>query len=224
MLLGSKHWHTGYRLFLAPDGTEGGSLDVPADDADIDAIADLGDAGKAAMKKERQARREAAKSAKEAADTLKAVQAQVDSLNRDKQKRDADAATQAEKDREAKGEFETLAKDRERERDQAKADLGELQTKYDKLRDVATTVVKTDYDALPEEVRDVYPGEADDPVAILEFLPKAKKLVEKMAGGEQNNSQGVNGATPPPKPSGPAGEDAKAADVAAQRQNQNRYA
>ncbi len=223
MLLGKNYWHVGYRLFLSPpDGSGGGTaLDVPADDADIDENADLDDAGKKAIKAERAARREAARKAKEADDALKEAQRQLDAANREKAQRDADAASQAEKDREAKGEFEQLAKDRERERDQAKADLTALQTQFETLKTAATATVKADFDALPEVVREVYPGAADDPVAMLEFLPKGKKLAAALPGGEENNSRNVEGGEPNPKPGGESADPK--ANEQAQRVNQSRY-
>lgn len=187
---------------LAPDGSSGGSL--PADDSDIDKMDDLGDAGKDALKKERQARRDAAKAEKEAKDQLKTLSDQVKTLTDEKAKRDADAAAQAESDREKKGEFESLAKDRERERDQAKEDLKKVQADFDALKSASLGMYKSDFDTLPQEVKDMFTGAEDDPVALMAFLPKAKKAAEKFGTGEQKKTEdpigGGNPANPESKP------------------------
>jgi len=225
MLLGRNYWHTGYRLFAAPPGDQGGGGGEESDltDEQIAAIPDLGDAGQKALRDQRD-RRKAERDRRVQAEAQAAdLQKQLDAAAREKAQRDADAASQAERDREAKGEFEQLARDRERERDQIKADMQALQERFDALNTAAQAIVKTDFEALPEEIREVYPGEADDPVAMLAFIPKGKKIAERMAGGTQNNSQEIDGAKPNPKANGAAVADAKVTDEQAARVNQARY-
>lgn len=173
----------------------GGAL--PPDDSDIDKIEGLGDAGKEALKKERQARRDADKAAKDAADQLKSLGDQVKALTDDKARRDAEAATQAERDREAKGEFESLAKTREQERDQAKADLAALQKDFDALRTASLGMYKSEFDTLPAEVKDLYTGAEDDPVALMTFLPKAKTAAEKITAAAKSQENPDDKGNPP---------------------------
>jgi hypothetical protein len=204
--------------FLAP-GDGGGGAGVPDDDSDLDKLEDLGDAGKAAIKAERAARRKADADAKAAADALKTAADRLTALEEADRKRTADAATQAEKDREAKGEFESLAKERENERDKAKAELAALQAQFDALKTAANTVVKADFETLPEAVRDVYTGDKDDAVAMLAFIPKGKKLVESLAkqgeGDSKTDSSNVKGAEENPKANGATGGDRSKEDAAA---------
>lgn len=168
----------GYRQFLAPDGTEGGSL--PKDDADIDKL-EVPDAEKTRLKGERAIARKAVADAAAAATAQADMQKQLDALQAAEQKRIADAATQAEADREKAGEHEALAKTRAEERDKARADLAELQGRFDSLHKIALDATTPQFKALPEEVRDFFDGEETDPLALITFMGKSKKMVDKLA-------------------------------------------
>lgn len=199
-------------------GDSGGTGDPPADDSDLDGIDGLGDAGKAAIKAERAARRKADGDLKALNASLATMQDTLKSLQDEKAKRDADALKAAESEREQRGEFESLAKTREQERDSAKAELAALTERFAALNSAMQAVVKADFDTLPEEIREVYTGAADDPVAILAFVPKGKALAAKMQGGSENNSQEIEGAKPNPKPAGnTAGERTESDKQAAER-------
>jgi len=200
MLLTNRHfgiWQFA-PMWEATDKGGGGGADPPADDSDLDSIEGLGDKGKEAIKAERKARRDADAALKTLQGSVAGLQDSLKALQDEKTQRDADAAAAAERDRESRGEFEALAKTREQERDKAKDDLKALQERFDALHAVATATVKTDFDALPQEVRDVYSGAADDPVAMLAFIPKGKALAAKLTGGEENNSRNTDGAKPNP--------------------------
>ena len=176
-------------------GGGGGNADA---DADIDAIEGLGDAGRKALREERAAKKAAESKAAELSTSLADLNAQVKKLQEAEAERVKQASKEAEADREKRGEFEQLAKDRETERDAAVNDLKELQARFDALRTAALGIVKSDFETLPEEVRDFYSGEADDPVAILAFIPKGKAAAEKFAG-ENGKAAVSDGTGVPPK-------------------------
>lgn len=195
----------GYRSLSLLDPTllspadPGGAL--PADDSDIDNIEGLGDAGKKALKAERQARRDAAKAASDAADTLKSLQDQVKVLTDAQDKANKDALAKAEKDREEAGEFKTLAETRATERDKAVADLQALQTSFDALKTASLGMYKSDFDTLPAEVKDLFTGAEDDPVALMAFLPKAKAAAAKISENAKSQENPDDKGNPPnPQP------------------------
>jgi chromosome segregation ATPase len=212
MLLGRDYWNTGYRLFHStPDAIPGG--EIPETDEDIDKLEGVEDAGKSALKKERQARRDAVKAFKDTNATLDTVKQQMADL----QKRlDAkDDAEQKARDKAAKegGDFQKLADKYEGERDQLKADLDALQTRYDALNASAQTIVKSDFETIPEAIRALYTGPADDVVEMLKFVPKAKEAAKALPGGEEPpNSSNVRGAEEPPKGGPNVTPESKAAD------------
>lgn len=210
---------------LLPDGVGGGG-GVPDDDSDIDKMDELGDAGKDALRKERKARREADAAAKTTQDTLKSVQDQLKVLQDADAERQREAAKKAEKDQEAAGKFEDLARTREQERDKAVADLAALQTRFDALNKAAGDVVKADFDTLPEEIRDLFTGSTDDPVAMLAFIPKGKKAAEalKPAGNGNGEGDGMgDGAKPKPPATPPSTPVAPTDDEAARKAFSSNY-
>lgn len=145
---------------------------------------ELGAAGKAALDAERAARKAAEKRVRD----LEAAEA-----DRAEAKRKADEKAAAER-----GEWEKLAMERERERDEAKGEATSLRAENDQLRAAIAAVLADEWKALPAEVRDAYLGAEDDPLARLAFLPKAKKLAEKLAAREP----AVRGNGPDPKAGG----------------------
>jgi hypothetical protein len=156
----------------ATDETTRAEVAAPSD-------AELGDAGKAALKKERDARTAAEKETKR-------LQKLIDDAAAERAKADeADAAK--------RGEFEELAAKREGERDAAKDEAAKLQAENDQLRAAISEQVDAGWKALPKEVADVYPGADDDPLAKLAFLSKSKSLVEKLT--DKTAARG-NGADP----------------------------
>ncbi len=118
----------------------------------------------------------------------------------DKAKADADAAAeQARKDRERdeeikRGEFDKARSSLESERDAAKGEATSLKAENDQLRAAVDSILTAEWKALPAEVRDAYSGADDDPLAKLAWLPKGKKLAEKLTG----SNSGGNRAGPKP--------------------------
>lgn len=205
MLLSKDSWRrisTFGPMLEAAERGGGGAGDLPADDSDIDAIEGLDDAGKKALRAERAARRAAKTEAAEAKRTLADVNKRLADLEKERADRDEADRKAREKASEDAGQFKELADQRERERDQMKSDLDALKAKFDALNTAATGLVKSDFDTLPEEIRDLYTGEAEDVVAMLAFIPKGKAAAARMSGGEENNSRNVEGATPNPPAKG----------------------
>ncbi len=95
-----------------------------------------------------------------------------------------------------RGEFEALAKKREEERDAAKGEATSLKAENDQLRAAVDSILTAEWKALPAEVRDAYSGADDDPLAKLAWLPKGKKLAEKLTGSNSGGNR------PGPKPGG----------------------
>jgi len=148
--------------------------------------APLGDGGKAALDAERTARKAAERD-------LKALRERLDAIDAETKSRDeADAAK--------RGEWEQLATKREGERDAARSEATTLKAENDQLRAAIAGVLDSEWKALPAEVRDAYLGGDDDPLAKLAFLPKGKKLAEKLAGA----TPVPRGAGPDPRPNGAA--------------------
>jgi len=86
--------------------------------------------------------------------------------DRTKKKADEEAAK-------AKGEFEKLANTYKADLDTKTAEATSLQERYDALAEQVNGLIKAELKALPESIRELKPS--DDPLAILEWLPKAKK-------------------------------------------------
>ena len=189
----NKHFYlTGVRQFFDVDDTGGGKGTEDDPDKDLKDRTDLGESGKEAIRKERaaaRAAREDAKKAKEERDALLA------------EKEKAEEAEKKKKEKEVKdaGKFEELAKQYEEERDLAVGEVIVLKDKVKKLQEAVDTILENEWDALPEHVRDVYVGDEDDVLAKLNFLPRARKMMEQF--GSTNGSTNRIGNKP-----GPAGK------------------
>lgn len=181
--------------FLSPPGDDGGGgggdnneeEEHEEGDEDLSKIEGLGDKGKAAIERVRAEK----KVAKAEAKTLKEER---DALLTEKNQREADERRAAEAAATEAGKFEELAQTREKERDTALADKSRLETENARLRKAVDDVIDAQWKELPAEVKEVYQGDKDDSVAKLEFLPKAKKLVDKLA--EADGSRDGNGPGP----------------------------
>lgn len=155
-----------------------------------------GDAGKPKVEFTEEQRRELGRIvAKERRLAADAARAEADAAR-------AEADEQARKDRERqqeidKGNFDAARSSLEGERDAAKGEATSLKAENDQLRAAVDSVLAAEWTALPAEVRDAYSGADDDPLAKLAWLPKGKKLAEKLTG-----SNGSGGNRPGPNPSG----------------------
>lgn len=114
-----------------------------------------------------------------------------------KEKEDEDKK-RAEKELEAQGKLKELADTRERERDAVILERDDYKGKYETLAATVNKSVEAEIKALPEEFRELAPEGLD---ARLEWLPKAKKMAEKLTGEPKpGNSRG-------PKPAGETPQD-----------------
>lgn len=195
MLLSKPFWAAQARMFFDVDDSGGGAGDLPTDE-EIDKMDELGDAGKKALRDQRD-RRKAERAKREAAEEeLKKVNAQVQDLTDRLDKKEK--AEQAARDKAAKegGDFQKLAEKYEGERDQLKADLDTLQKNYDALNDAAKQIVKLDFDTIPDTIKALYLGDAENVVEMLKFVPKAKEAAKTVAG--EPDTKSVKGAEPDP--------------------------
>lgn len=96
----------------------------------------------------------------------------------DKKKRDDD-------DAKAKGDFEKVENGLRTDLEAARNDATSLKAENDQLRAAIATVLEAEWKDLPSEVKDVYLGADDDPLAKLAFLPKGKTLAAKLGGSER---------------------------------------
>lgn len=144
--------------------------------------ASLSDSGKRALDAERERAKEAERRAKAA----------------EKELADRKAADDAAKEEAARknGEFESLATSLKSERDELKTKLDAAEQRATRLQEAVDGFVKAEWEAIPQDVRDLYTGADDDPLAKLAFVPKAKKLADKLGGGGKAQSKGVNTADP----------------------------
>lgn len=173
-------------LFFFADGENASDDDATDDDSatnrDDSTADDLGDKGKAAIAAERKARRAAEAAAK-------AAQERLDTL-------EADAKKRAESEAVEQGKWQELAEKREADLATTTESLSTLKATNETL----LTLVKADVDAawndLPDEVRDAYDGDDDDPLAKKQHMTRMAKVIERLT---------VSGATPGngpnPKPS-----------------------
>jgi len=166
--------------FFKPDGTEGGS--VPADDKDIDEMS-VDDAAKTALKKERQARRDAERVRRDAETKLADTNNRLTALEKEKTDREKADREAAEAAATQAGEHQRLAEQYRSERDALQGKLDAAISERDAYKSAVGDTAK-EFDSLPEEVRDTYMGGDDDTLAKLAFLPKGKKLAEKLAAAE----------------------------------------
>lgn len=184
-------------------------LAAEAEEKEIAERKDLSESGKAALREERRLKRDAEKREADLRVERDALlQKERDREAADKKKREDDAAEA--------GKFQELAETREKERDDAVRERDALKDQNTKLHDAIAGVLDAEWKALPAEIKDVYAGEDDDPLAKLAFLPKARKLVERLNGtGERKEGNKPN---PPPK----SGENAEE-DASLKGRNASRY-
>lgn len=211
------------RLFMAPDGTQGGSL--PKDDSDIDALTDLDDAAKTRLKEQRRLARAEADRANNLQTQLDQLTQQVQALTADKTKLEADARKQAQKDAKDAGNFEAEATRLAGELETVTGERDALQGKVTALSSAVDNVVKADFDSLPDPVKAAYLG-GDDPLQKLAFLPHAKTLAEAIKPAGETPQQPVqpSGTTQDPPPNGnTTSTKLSEADENARRLNAMRY-
>ena len=177
---------------------------MPADDSDIDKNESLDDGAKAVMRKERAARREAARLARAAETKAEETAARLAELEKKDSERAETERKAAEKAQEESGQYKELAETRERERDEAKTALAAMTTERDALRTAANGLVKTEFDGLPDTIKALYTGDADDPVSMLAFIPKAKEAAAAITTAEPNTRDVDTN-----KPNPPANGDSK---------------
>lgn len=163
-------------------------------DAD-DTPANLSDAGKAAIQKERDARRAAAKEARELKaenDALKAAQAEAAAAKA--------AADEAEAER--KGEFERLATERAESLKTVTGERDGLKAQLDTLIASLKPGIDASFKELPEEVAELYTGDADDVLGKQAFMATHKKLIDRFAADKTKKDGAFRNVPKTPKPNG----------------------
>lgn len=152
------------------------------------------------------------------ADAPKFTQADLDRIaakTRDEERRKAREAKEKE-DREREeakakeqGEFQKLADTYRAELDALKPQHEAVTTELAEYRAKVAEMAAEELKALPEEVRDISPASYGDdktltnPLDVLAWLPKGKKLAEKLGGQPAKPAAGGD-----PKPKGGAGDAA----------------
>jgi len=95
------------------------------------------------------------------------------------------------------GEFEKLATNYKMDLDRLTAQHDELVQNHEALVEKVQALVKAEMKSLPDMVRDLAPSE--DPVALIEWLPKAKKSAESLVvngkPSEKGNDRGPKPAS-----------------------------
>lgn len=147
-MLSNRSFWTGRHLpYLAPDADGGASSDstttspAPVTD-DLDARTDLGDAGKAAIRKERDA-------AKAASDRAKVAEAELETLRKEKLDRDAAEQKRSDDEAAAAGKWEQLATKRESELKTAQDEAISLKAENDQFRAAMKIGVEAGWKDLP---------------------------------------------------------------------------
>jgi hypothetical protein len=211
MRLGPEFFRHDFRMFMRPDDNGGGGGsnndddDVELTDDQIEAMPDLTDGGKKALKDQRD-RRKAERDARIAAETeLVAAKEEANKLKREKAERER--ADQAEKDRVAAeaGQHEALAESRRVELERVQGELDTANDKIEtleksnkKMTEVIDKTIKDDWKGLPAEVTELFSGADDDAIAKMEWLPKARKMAETLEGKRTERREG-HGLDPDPK-------------------------
>lgn len=151
-----------------------------------------------------------------AGDAPKFTQADLDRIaakTREEERRKAKEARERE-DREREeakakeqGEFQKLAEGYKAELEALKPQHEAASAELAQYRSKAAEIAAQELKALPEEVRDISPAVYGDdkaltnPLDVLSWLPKGKKLAEKLSG-----QTAKPGAGPDPKPKGSPGD------------------
>ena len=178
----------------------GGSQENDADAADEqdeegDLPADLGDKGKAALADERKAKRDAQKA-------LKAAQAELDAMKADKAAADEAKRAADEKAAEEQGQYKTLAETRATELAAAKAANTETQAKLDALIASLKPGIDAAWKELPEEVEELFTGDAEDVLAKQAFMAAHKKLIDRFAAEKNDKDEAYRRVPKTPQPNG----------------------
>ena len=135
-------------------------------------------------------------------------------------KAEADAvADQARKDKAAEdakkaGDFEKVESTLKTDLQAAKDAQSALQAQVDQYQAAVDAVLKADWDALADDVKEFYPGDEDDTLAKVNWLPKGKALHAKLHP-EKTDPKAAHGrdpkATGAAKPTNEAASKAQAA-------------
>ena len=155
----------------------------------------LGDAGKAALADERKAKRDAITA-------LRTAQAELDALKAKQAESDAAKAKADEAEAIKRGEFEALATSRAEtittltgERDGYKSQL-----------DTLIAAIKPGIDAawkdLPEEVAELFTGDAEDTLAKQAFMASHKKLIDRLTAAKDEKNEAFKRFPRTPQPNG----------------------
>lgn len=104
-----------------------------------------------------------------------------------------DAATKDAKDR---GEFEKVEATLRTDLQAAKDTSTSLQAKVDQYQAAVDAVLTADWDGLDADVLEYFEGDADDPLARLNWLPKGKKLQAQLHPDSTNTANPGNPANP----------------------------
>lgn len=159
-------------------GGTGGASGTAAATADetLDETPDgLGEAGQRALARERDAR-------KAAQDKLKAIEDELATLRSEKTQREQAESEAQQRDAEARGEFERLANERKAELEKAKTEVTRLTSEVDQLRAAIDALVESGWTKLPKRVQELFSGDPNDPLARLNWLPKAQELAADLDG------------------------------------------
>ena len=111
----------------------------------------------------------------------------------DEAKRKADAEAER-KRQEAAGEFDKVKDSLTTERDTAVTERDNLKTERDALLALVKADVDAQWDALPDEVKEAYDGDADDPLARKQHMTRMAKVIARLT--EKPRTPG-NGPNPP---------------------------
>jgi F0F1-type ATP synthase membrane subunit b/b' len=160
----------------------------------------LNDAGKAALVKERDARKAAAKEAREAKAELETLRAQ---------KAEADAAKLKAEEADAikRGEFEKLATARAEEITKLTGDRDATKAQLASLIESIKPEVDTAWKALPEEVAELFDGDASDVLAKKSFMASHKKLIDKLTATKEEENDRFRRVPNTPRPNPKAKDD-----------------
>ena len=145
-------------------------------------------------------------------DDLDRIAAKTRKEERDKAKADREKEERERLETKAKeqGEFEKLATEREQKIKELEPQIAALKKENESLKSTVIEIAKAELKALPEDVRDTSPAQYDEektltnPVDVLAWLPKGKKLAERL-----NGETAKPGAKQDPKPKGAPGEAEK---------------
>jgi hypothetical protein len=160
------------------------------------------------------------------ADAPKFTQADVDRIaaqtRKDEQRKAKEAKEKEDREREQErakeqGEFQKLAESKQKELDELKPLHEAAAAELEQYRSTVAELATKELRSLPEEVRELAPAQYGDdkalrnPLDVLAWLPKGKKLAEKLDGAPAKPGAGGD-----PKPKGGPGDAAGDRRAAAQ--------